>query len=202
MEYQFEFVLRTDLPLFEMEEEIEKRADEIIDGFIATCKLQKEYPDADYTLSDRKLLLTTMHIHYGFKYDIEASSIEQAEKNIPETIKSLLEGSELAQQKYTIESHLSDEQPGLEDILENVDSYLPFVIQVENELYHPACAEEIYGEIRMRKAEHHRDDEITAVYGWDWKNQVRNAFANKEELYFLCSHCDGSLYDNPKHEEE
>jgi len=202
MEYQFDVRLQI-VPddRFETEGQAEKQADTVIDEVMYGSKLREnDYPDISYlvvNIGKRYALLLTI----DFKIQVEAGSIQEAKNTIDTNVDELIIGSRLVNCGHRT-VRLSDEQPGLDDLLTWIDPDFPFAVQEPGERYHYSCGIDMFGQKRVDRAENGKEDELIVIYGREWESEVRNAWVHAEEIVAYCGYCRGSLYDEPKKEEE
>jgi|SRR5579859_7887535 len=157
------------------------------------------------------------------KLEIEADSMEQAEELLGNQLEELFNAA-----PYNtfpdVELELSDDQDGLDELLNAIDEDQPFYISADASVYHIECAKVAYGEKAVEKAilmsSKYSDETIVSrptlferypkdregnllhvVYGRDHIRDVRNAWENQEEVFCSCV-CLNSVYDDPKEEQE
>jgi hypothetical protein len=226
MKYQFDVTLR--IPVIvdpEARETAEEKLERVAETMLVGSPLAEECPNINYDES-KPLSKRTYIITCKFKASIASNDIENASDNVPRRVWELVAGSPLAEKMFDIGYELSDEQPGLDELLEWIDDDQPFCIQADADRYHVECATEIYGSIHMSKAlqlsdkyseeyiistidkgekslyaRYPKDGEgnlLHVIYGREWEHDVREAFAHKEEIPASCGACLGSLYDAPK----
>lgn len=197
MNYQFNIILTTSGDMSATSTvEAEYQADLLMDALITGSRLEEECPeitDSEKHSNGRDFQYT---IVYRFKIHVDAVSIGEAEKNVHKGVYDLLQGSLLVRREFVLSHALSDEQPGLDELLEWIDDDQPFAVQEPGERYHYDCAVTIFGQVAVDREE----NELTVIYGREWEHEVREAFAHTEEIYSSCGHCRGSLYDAPKKE--
>lgn len=226
MHYQFDVTLR--IPVIvdpEEQETAEEKLERITETMLVGSPLAEECPNIDYDASKPTSGRMTYIITCKFKLDIVSNDIKNASSNIAHSVWQLVAGSLLAEKMFDINCELSDEQPGLEELLCWVDDNWPFCVQADADRYHLECAEEVYGRSNIATAislsnkyseetilgtlgEHNGLYErypldsdgnlLHIIYGRDWAHDVREAFAHQEEIPASCGACLGSLYDAPK----
>lgn len=154
MQYRFEVMLTSSVTVgAESLNQAEMLMDGLVERLIVGSELAKEYPDSSYTLKKEETDKYPFN-NYLFdleykdiKVDVEANSFDEAEFKVPDTVMALVQGSKLkAQHKIHCTAHLSEDQPGLDDLLSWIDEERPFAIAADASMYHIECAKVQYGE--------------------------------------------------------
>lgn len=223
MKYQFDVELQVrSNDCFNSEEEADAAGEKIGEQLLAGSLLAKEYPDWDFEVLPQTSSYQ-LRITFTFKLLFDALSLEEAKGEIDWKIHEMLAGSRLAESYRQEEPVLSDEQPGLDELLSWIDEDEPFCIVADANQWHLDCARVAYGEQAIRAAikmsERYGEETILSteklyerypqdsegnllhvVYGREWIQDVRNAWANAEEIPASCA-CLNSLYDEPRKDE-
>lgn len=191
---------------------------------LAGSLLEKEYPEWDFEIDNDVRHDYRLRFTFSFKILFESRSLEEAKGEVDGKVQEMVAGSALAAGYIQKEPTLSDEQPGLDELLSWIDENEPFCIQADANRWHIDCARIAYGEHVIDTAiamsgnysdydsirtpdlyERYPQDQegnlIHVVYGHEWIRDVRNAFCHEEEIPASCA-CLNSLYDEPREDEE
>lgn len=248
MKYQFDIWLTAEVPtIYREAEEAEAYMDNLCDEAIKGSLLEKEYPDCDYMLVSLGLFgERTYSLLYKFKIEVEDSGIggdriEVAEENIEGEIRKLVQGCWLYREEIFVKKvakdekislpqiltaayRLSDEQPGIEEIISWIDEDQPIAIVSDANYWHIRCAETKYGEenvdLAIEMSEKYSEYRIIenkklfekypkdsdgnllhVVLGREYIQEINNGLAHGEDNLSSCGACRGYIHDDPREEE-
>jgi hypothetical protein len=221
MEYTFKIkVSASGISYAKTEKSLEVDVTDMSDGLIRNCTVDGLYPDKDYSIEliEEGVKVATdsgetwredkfkVTFTYGFNCDLENTQISNLmdhhgdiAPDLHDAITALFIGSKLERRELEIEAKLSEQQNGLEALLDGMyDDYSCFCIQSDGALYHEKCARSTFGDKEISVAIKDGDNAqgISSTSCHNFAEEYSNAFFHCEENYSTCE-CGNSLFDSP-----